>query len=168
MLPWLVTMALVMAIAAVLGVAGVTDSPGGQLVAVAIAVPVVIAGIVVTGVRSRRTPVAALVLEIDAQSLRLVDARTSALCASTPLGAVRIECGTKRYRGRGFTWDAVVLALLVPGRARPLTIGIPDMRYTWRGDTRDLGAADYVVGGADWLALVDRLGVRPRLNVGPG
>ncbi len=57
--------------------------------------------------------------------------------------------------------------IAVPGAA-PFHVGIPDYRFSWSGDVKRIAAAPYVVGGADWLALVERLGLRPALKIGPG
>jgi hypothetical protein len=168
-LPWFAAMAFTVVVAGVFGALGVTDSLAGQFVAIALSLAAMIAGIVFTFVRSRRTPQAARILEIDSQMLRLLDAGTSAPVLASPLHLTRVAVGTKRYRGRGVVWDAAVIVITVPGSRRALTVGVPDMRFTWTGnDVRGVGAAEYVVGGADWLALVDRLGLRPRLVIGQG
>ncbi|MEI8255473.1 MAG: hypothetical protein WCJ30_07335 [Deltaproteobacteria bacterium] len=60
-----------------------------------------------------------------------------------------------------------MLVVQIPG-IPVLTPGIPDYRFSWLGEAREHSSADYVVGGADWFTLVERLGVRHLLKVGAG
>jgi hypothetical protein len=113
------------------------------------------------------SPVApAVVLELDAHSLRVVDVVTGALVAAAPMARVQ---GTpaKHEQAGGQRATMPMLVLVVPG-AKAITVGIAEFHFSWLGEAPDYGAADYVVGGADWLTLVDRLGLRHLLKVGEG
>jgi len=68
-------------------------------------------------------------------------------------------------RSRSIQADVASLLLVVPG-GPTTTLGTLSRRFTWKGPTRDLLAPDYLVSDEGWLALVDRLGLSSRLNVG--
>jgi hypothetical protein len=166
MLPWLLTMAAVGLLSAVFAALDVFDTPAGQTTAGVLCAVLVVAGLVVTAVRGSRTPQPSVALDLGPHDARVVDLATGRTLAAAPLGHVTATPARHVYGGR-MRYAMPVLVVTVPG-APPLTIGIPDLRYSWAGEPRDHGAASYVVGGADWLALVERLGARPFLNVGPG
>ena len=165
-LPWF----LAMGVASVLGVvAGALDAPSSPGVIAALMVViglVLVAGLVGTVVRSMRRPTPALVVQLEAEGLRLLDAKTGASVTAARYVHVQGLPAQHTYSGRS-SYTMPMLVLLVPG-TKPLTLGIPDFRYSWLGDVRKEGAAEYVVGGADWLTLVERFGVRHLLKVGAG
>lgn len=165
-LPWMITIAACGGVGALLAALGVYDSPAGQAVGTGVVIALAVAGLAVTVVRSMRTPTPALVVEMDARELRVLDLKTGRLLAACPVAGAAASPARHVYRGRT-SYTMPVLVLTVPG-SKPLTVGIPDYRFSWRGKVNDLGSPAYVVGGADWLALVERLGVRQELVVGPG
>jgi hypothetical protein len=116
------------------------------------------------GLFGQRLAVQPLVLELEPQGVRILDAMTGAVLAACPRGSVRATPVKHTYRGRGgYTMPMLVLQL---PQGQPITLGIPDFRFSWAGDAAEVGAGPYIVGGADWLPLVEWVGLAPRLVVG--
>ncbi len=110
------------------------------------------------------TPTVELFLDLYPEGLRIVHARTGALVAEAPLGQVRAFPARHTYSGRpSFTMP--LLMLVFPGPVA-FTVGIPDYRFAWLGEAHEQAPAPHVVGGPDWLALVERMGLTARLTVG--
>jgi hypothetical protein len=166
-LPWFAAMGIIMLVAGLFAALGLFETMAGQMACCGIAFAVLLGGIVLTFVRGSRTPRPALALEIDAYGVRVVDLARSALVAQAPLAHVRVEPSQHTYSGRG-TYTMPVLFVMVPGFPTALVIGVPDLRFSWQGKVPRSSPADYVVGSPDWLTLVERFGVRPRLAIGPG
>ena len=167
MLPWILTMVVVGLVSGVSGALGLLDSGAGQIAMTIIVVVLIVIGIVVTAVRSMRTPQPVLEIEMDAHDLRVIDRASRRVLAAAPVLRVTTERCRHTYTGRS-SFTMVVLLVQVPGMPRAISIGIPDLRFSWAGPSHDYGAAAYVVGGPDWFTLVDRLGARPYLKIGPG
>ncbi|WP_459971636.1 hypothetical protein [Mycobacterium sp. MUNTM1] len=109
-----------------------------------------------------------LFIDIDDHTIRVIDAASNELTASAPLARVTTAPSTYRLGGEDVagqhfsTMPAVTLR--IPG-AQPLTVGCHDFeglkqRFAWGRQvpvTNDPPA--YVVSGADWLTLTEKLGV---------
>lgn len=118
------------------------------------------------GLFGEKLGVPPLVVELERDGLRVFDARSGAPVTAAHYAHVQATAAQHTYSGKSsFTMPILVIA--VPGAA-PFHVGIPDLRFSWSGDVKRVAAAPYVVGGADWLALVERLGLRPALKIGPG
>ena len=163
-LPWLGTIVLIGAVAGVVGALNLYETSAGRIVIAVLTGATMLAGIVLTAVRAVRTPQAALALDIDARDLRVSNLQTNAVVTTVPLGSVRATPAIHVYGGR-MTFTMCVLVLDVPG-IHSLTIGIPDLRFSWCVPVDKRGAPAYVVGGADWLTLVERFGAKQALNTG--
>ena len=167
MLPWILTMVVIGVVSGVSGALGLFDSAVGQLAITTLAVVLIVVGIVATMIRSMRRPQPVLEIELDAHDLRVIDLASRRVVAAAPLSHVMCERCRHTYTGRS-SFTMVVLLVQVPGMPHAITIGIPDLRFSWAGPSHDKGAAAYVVGGPDWFTLVDRLGARPYLQVARG
>ena len=165
-LPWFVAMGVASVLGVVAGALDAPSSPVAMTVLMVVIALVLGASLVGTVVRSMRRPTPALVVQLEAEGLRVLDAKTGASVTAARYVHVQGLPAQHTYSGRT-SYTMPMLVLLVPG-AKVITLGIPDFRYSWLGDVRKEGAAEYVVGGADWLTLVERFGVRPRLKVGEG
>ncbi|WP_142282318.1 hypothetical protein [Mycobacterium sp. IEC1808] len=132
-----------------------------------------------------------LAIDVDADSIRVVDPNTNALHASVQVAQVTATPETYqfRYGGLGFgSPDQIVgrmfergmasslsttpvLVLGVPG-APPLTIGCRDtiggldMRFSWPRDVRQRvnEPPEFSVSGGDFLLLVEKFGLAPYLQ----
>lgn len=136
------------------------------MLAMAMICGVLMAGFVLMMLAIKRGTMAApsLLVEIDADSIRLVDLVTAAPIASGPLQRAGIECATTCYRGRSLNVDVAALVLVVPG-GPTTTLGTLTRRFTWGGPTRAVLSPDFLVSDGGWLALIDRLGLSSRLKV---
>jgi hypothetical protein len=159
MVPWFGAIALVMVITGVLATSGLFETLGGQFIGIALILPIIAGGLVLTTRRSLgRQPV--FVIEIDPRELRVRDLATSAITFTAPLGALTCLRGVRRYNmGRGGTFEHAVLAITRPGQ-EPLTIGVADARFGWIDSGATIAAPRYVVGPPDWHVLTAALGVR--------
>jgi len=111
----------------------------------------------------RGTPRPSLAIDVGPDVISVVDARTNAPISRTPLQQVRAIPAIHTYSGR-VTYTMPVLVVQAPG-VKPLSIGIPDFRFSWRGKVPTQPPPRYVVSGADWRTLVDALGLSPILEV---
>jgi hypothetical protein len=110
--------------------------------------------------------VPALAVDLEPGGVRVFDAATGAALAAAPRGRVKATPAKHTYPGRG-GYTMPMLVLEVP-ELEAVTVGIPDLRFSWPHDAREVPAATRIVGGADWLTLVDWLGLTPRLVVAKG
>jgi hypothetical protein len=125
-----------------------------------------------------------LAIDVSADAIRLIDSNTNALIASASPAEVSATPATYQipyrhwYRSPNnlmtdlemkYLSTAPELILHLPG-TQPLTVACLDTqgalgvtrRFSWRGDTPTANEpADYAVSGADWLMLVDKLGLAP-------
>lgn len=127
-----------------------------------------------------------LAVDVGPDEIRVVDPHSHALVASAPIAQVTATPETYRYRygavlfgspdqlaSRIFGQSTAaalsttpVLVVGVPGM-QPLSIGCRDTvggldrRFSWPGDVRQRvnEPPDFAVSGADWLTLVEKLGL---------
>jgi hypothetical protein len=159
MVPWLLTMGVVALLAVPFSLLGLDESPEGRVAMTVVLVAVVLGAMTLTVKRAVRRPTPTFVVQLEAQGLRVLDARTGAEVTAAHYAHVRCTQARHTYTGRS-SYTMPALVLLVPG-TKAMTVGIPDFRFSWPGDVRDCGSPDYVVGGADWRTLVDRLRPAP-------
>jgi hypothetical protein len=114
---------------------------------------------VLLGIRKMRATVPAhRDVEIDAGSLRVLDAASGALLGETPLSAVSVQ--RARYGTETGTYPLLAI------RARGLDgawILLFDDRVAWKDGVAPVSTPHYVLGREEWLALVDALGARGQL-----
>ncbi|MFZ1163714.1 hypothetical protein, partial [Mycobacterium sp.] len=110
------------------------------------------------------TPQPTMAIEVDDNEVRIIDVLTNAGLAAAPVTEVTVVPAAHIYRGRP-TYTMPLLVVQFPGRPA-MSIGIPDLRFSWRGTVPSHAPAHYVVGGADWLALVERFDLNSSLNSG--
>jgi hypothetical protein len=108
-----------------------------------------------------------MALEIQGTTLQVIDLASQRPLASAPVNAVGVQLATHVSTGR-VSLRFPVLALTVPGLEQPLTITIPDFRYSWRDDGPRSKQARYVCGGPDWLLLIRTFALEPSLQIGNG
>lgn len=167
MAPWLATMVLEGVVAGTMGALGLLDDPVGQGFAFALSVGIVVAGLGLTIYRSARRPAPVVYLEAYPNELRVVDAATGDVLSRGARGAFGVSYGVHTSSGRGGEFRTPVISLAFAG-AKPLTVNVPDQRFTWSdGAPRVFWAARYSMGSVDWLTLVELLGLRPHLAVTP-
>jgi hypothetical protein len=117
-----------------------------------------------------------LVLDVDNDAMRVIEPNSDTLIASASLADVTATPATLQpdsvTSGDGSTYNYPAtpgLAVCVPG-VQPLTIGCLDLvgsrfRFSWRGAVPSPNdRAAYVVSGADWLTLVEKLGLASQLE----
>jgi hypothetical protein len=107
--------------------------------------------------RAMRRPRPTRVLEIGARDVRLLDAKTSAVLRAAPIGNVVVQHGV------GLDWGQPLVEVLIPGAER-LVIGTRGWTYGWTDPGVVRLPASFLLGGGEWFALVERLGLRPRLR----
>jgi hypothetical protein len=138
-------------------------------------------------VKSSRQP--RLAIDIGADVIRVLDARTNALVTSAAPAQVTATPETYTYELWGHTGgglpipenpdESPVLVAQFPGMPAlsitcldkadlaPVSYGVNpmDSRFSWAGNVRRRmnEPADYWVGGADWLTLVEKFGLAPYL-----
>jgi hypothetical protein len=158
-------MVLVLSSSAVLEAAGLSRYVWGQYVEAAVAIPLVIAGMVLTVVRSqRRRP--ELELHVVDQVLSLREPGSGRVLVTAPIAEVGATRCMHRFRARGMIFDHPGVELRISGRQN-LTLGIYDARYGWRDTTAWLPLPRYIVSAEDWSSLVGRLGLSEWIR-GPG
>jgi hypothetical protein len=126
-------------------------------------------------------------IDMEPHAIRVVDPNTNALIASASPTEVTATPATYRFPyshwfpslnnvvtdlENKYLSTAPVLILRVPG-AQPLTVACLDVegalgiarRFSWRDDVPvEDEPAEYAVSGADWPALVEKLGLAPYLE----
>jgi hypothetical protein len=131
-----------------------------------------------------------LAIDMGADAIRVLDANTNALVTSAAPAQVTATPETYTYQLWGHTGDGLplpetpdespVLVAQFPGMGplsitcldkadlAPLSYGVTPMdpRFSWPGNVRQRvnEPADYMVGGADWLTLVEKFGLAPYLE----
>jgi hypothetical protein len=126
-----------------------------------------------------------LAIDMRADAIRVIDANTNALVASAAAAQVTATPETYLFQvggGGGFAFShtadvSPVLVVRIPGM-QPLTItcldksdramsrGAMTPRFSWAGDVgrRSNDPADFMVGGGDWLTLVEKFGLATYLE----
>jgi hypothetical protein len=120
-----------------------------------------------------------LFVDLDSDTIRVLDATTNALIGSAPIPQVTSSPATYKLGGahmfpsaENLASDAMgqyfstsaALSLCVPGM-QPLTIGCRNFtgmtrRFSWRGDVRIVNdPPQYETAAADWLTLVEKVGL---------
>ena len=121
-----------------------------------------------------------LAIDVSDDAIAVIDLKTNALIASAPpaqITAKPAECTRSMPRVGKMT--APVLVVGIPD-SPPLTIECPDFagpplvtwkgrtkftyRFAWRDEVPDEQGPAYVIGDADWLTLVEKFGLAPRLE----
>ena len=123
-------------------------------------------------------------MDVGKDALRVIDLNRNALIASAWLTQVTATPAENRtYAYRAGMWTTPVLVVGVAD-LQPLTIGCPDSpdpawprvsysaggvrrnvsRFSWRGQVYQASQPDYLVSGADWLMLVEKLGLASYLE----
>jgi hypothetical protein len=129
-------------------------------------------------------PQPGLAMDVGKDAIWVIDLNRNALIASAGLAQVTATAAENRtYVYRAGTWTTPVLVVRVAG-LQPLTIGCPDSpdpawprvsysavgvkrnvsRFSWRGQVYQESQPDYLVSGADWLTLVEKLGLASYLE----
>ncbi|MGV0811916.1 hypothetical protein ABQF34_08115 [Mycolicibacterium boenickei] len=120
-----------------------------------------------------------LAIDVGAEAIRVMDPNSGALVASVTLA--QVTATPLMYRPSTWHWSATgvlsdvlsnylnkmpYIVVSIPG-VQPLTIGTRDsvsgldFRFSWPDDVPiSRERADYVASGADWLTLVEALGLR--------
>jgi streptogramin lyase len=129
---------------------------------------------------NRNPPQPRLAIDVGNDQISVVDLNSNALIGSAPLAHVRATPGESTLSlPRVGQQTTPVLVVAVPN-AQPLTIGCPNTydapqtswsgrtkfnhRFTWRGDVRAEPEPEFVVTDADWLTLVETLGLAAYLD----
>ena len=125
---------------------------------------------------------ASLAIDVGDDEISVIDLKSNALIASAPIAQVTATpaASTRSMPYMG-TMSTPVLVVGV-GHSQPLTIGCPDFagpaqatwkgstklsyRFSWRGEVPAEQEPAYVVSDADWLTLVEKFGLAPRLEDG--
>jgi hypothetical protein len=156
--PWLATIAIAAALApAREALNGVLGEPGDGFAILMGAV--LVAGLVTTVVLSlRRSLGPQAFLDVDARRL-LVSNRAGRVLLEAPLHLVVARPFRRTYRGR-MSFVMPVIALSAPGFAE-VTLGVNELIAGWPERVPSCGSPRFVIGGADWAALLARLGQRP-------
>jgi hypothetical protein len=160
MLPWIGTIALVVVMGVAFSAIGLYEWQYGQYLGLSLTVIVIIGGLVLTIVRSRRRGTG-LELELDDGALYVLDTRRGGVVASAPYGALGRARGVWNLRVRGFVGDYPAVVLTVPGYGE-VSVCVQDPRFLWYGGAPPVAAPRFLVGAPDWTALVERLGLAPR------
>lgn len=121
-----------------------------------------------------------LAIDVGEEAISVIDVKGNAGVASAPLAGVTATAAQSSRSTRYLATRAMpVLVLCVPN-AQPLTIGCPDSagppqatwsgktkltyRFSWRGEAPNEDEPAYVVSDADWLTLVEKLGLAANLE----
>ncbi len=126
-----------------------------------------------------------LFIDVDEESIRLIDANDNTQIAAAPLSGLNASPATYELGGRhripslrNLATDAVAqyysrsaaMSVCVPG-VPPLTVGCRGFtgmftrRFSWSRDVPVVNAPpEYEVSIADWLVLVEKLGLAPLLE----
>jgi hypothetical protein len=164
--PWMATIATCVLVSWAFDALGFYDTPWGQSVAFGTTLAVVVGGLVLTVVLSRRKPRAAIAMESSGDELRLVEVPSGRVLAAAPLSQVRVSRGHHGAGGRGtLYWPTITVA--IPG-ADAVTFSVPDARFGWTDATPSTGAGSYLVGTPEWITANERLGTRGMMKSGPG
>jgi hypothetical protein len=129
-------------------------------------------------------PQPGLAMDVGKDAICVIDLNRNALIVSAWLAQVTATPAENRtYVYRAGTWTTPVLVVRVAG-LQPLTIGCPESpdpawprvsysavgvkrnvsRFSWRGQVYQESQPDYLVSGADWLTLVEKLGLASYLE----
>jgi hypothetical protein len=152
--PWIAAMVGAAALGAVRGALDDVFGPPGIAFVIALGA-ILAAGLGATVVVSlRRTGGPQAWLELDQRGVRVSDRAGRVLLEAPPnlLVARPLTC---TYRGRG-SFVMPVVALAAPGFAE-VTIGVREFAVGWPGPVPSTGSPRFVIGGADWAALLERL-----------
>jgi DNA-binding beta-propeller fold protein YncE len=127
-------------------------------------------------------PQPGLAIDVGDDVISVIDLKTNAPIASAPIAQVTATpAASTRSIPRMGTMTTPVLVVAVPD-SQPLTIGCPDYagpptatwsgstklayRFSWRGEVPAEQEPAYVVSDPDWLTLVEKFGLAPRLEDG--
>jgi NHL repeat len=125
-------------------------------------------------------PQPSVAIDVGEDAISVLDLKSNALLASAPLAQVTATpAASTRSMPRMGTLTTPVLVVGVPN-AQPLTIGCPDLagppqatwsgstklnyRFSWRGLVPSEQEPEFVVSDADWLTLVEKLGLTTHLE----
>jgi hypothetical protein len=164
MLPWIVSTVLICVLSATFAALDLLNRYENQIAFAVLVVGLILGSIVVIAVRAARVPQPALAIETDEREVRLLDPRSNERIATAPRLQVTATPANHTYGGRS-TYMLPLLVVVIPG-SKPISLGIHDFRFSWCGKVPHQSAPTYVVGGADWLSLVDSFGLRQFLKVG--
>jgi hypothetical protein len=155
MLPWIGTIVACAVLAAIFDATGLDATPLGRTLQGPAFGAVVVTGLVLTIVRAaRRKP--GQEIEIDDREARLRDP-SGRVIAAAPRPSFGVTAGVYRYQGKASFEQAVLTLRFSAGHE--VAIGVFDMRFhRWEGAPVKRAPA-WIVGGPDWDALVERLGV---------
>lgn len=154
-LPWFGAIVLVMVVSTLLSTTGLFDTLEGQYIGLAVVLPIVAAGLVLTVRRSLQRD-AVCELELDSYELGVRDLKTGAIVFSAPRFSLTCCAGLRRYNYRGGSFEHAVLSIEAPGQKR-LSIGA-DARFAGVKSSARLRAPRYVVDAVDWSTLARALG----------
>jgi DNA-binding beta-propeller fold protein YncE len=125
-------------------------------------------------------PQASIAIDVGEDTISVTDLKSNTQIASAPIAQVTATpAQSTRSMLRVGTMTAPVLVVGVPN-SQPLTIGCPDLsgppqvswkgstkltyRFSWRGEVPAENEPAFVVSDPDWLTLVEKLGLAPRLE----
>jgi hypothetical protein len=155
MLPWFGTMGACLVLAVIFDATGLDRTTWGRTLQGPLVGAVVVAGLVLTIVRSmRRKP--GREIEIDDREARLRDG-SGRVIAAVPRQALVVTRGVHTYSGKG-SFDQIVLTLRFSPE-HEVALGLFDTRPRWSDAVPVKRAPPWIVGVPDWQALVDRLGM---------
>jgi streptogramin lyase len=131
-------------------------------------------------------PQPSLAIDVGDDAISVIDLTSNARIASaSPAQVTATPAASTRSVPRMGVLTTAVLIVRV-ANAQPLTIGCPDWagpaqatwsgstkltyRFAWRGNVPPEQEPEFVVSGADWLALVEKFGLASQLEdrAGPG
>jgi sugar lactone lactonase YvrE len=125
-------------------------------------------------------PQPSLAIDVGDDAISVIDLKSDARIAAAPLARVTATpAANTRSVPRVGVLTTAVLVVRVPD-SEPLTIGCPDFagpptatwsggtkltyRFAWRGEVPSEDEPEFVVSDADWLTLVEKFGLAPRLE----
>ncbi|OBG38851.1 hypothetical protein [Mycobacterium sp. E3198] len=125
-------------------------------------------------------PQPSLAIDVSDDAISVIDVKSHARIASAPPDQVTATPAAST-RSMPYVGKVTAPVLLVRvADSQPLTIGCPDLsgppqaswsgrtkltyRFSWRGDVRPEEEPAFVVSDVDWLTLVEKFGLAPRLE----
>jgi hypothetical protein len=126
-----------------------------------------LAGMAMAFRRPKLDPQPGLALDVDDDAVRVVDPNTNTLISTARLAQVTATPAEHHMHKAG---RLLVLVVDIPGlqerigASRPLTITCRDGRFSWGCRVPEEDEPSFVVSAADWLMLVEKLGLGPYLG----
>jgi hypothetical protein len=162
MAPWLLAMVAVLALSIVAGPSALVAGRTGQLALTIATAAIVVIGIAVMVLRSRRVRAPELELRVEPDALVLARPGGEPI-SRTPWGAVTTERRRFTQTSRAGSYTMPLLVLTLEGH-EPLRLGAWDTRLAWPdGPAKARRGPKWIAGAAIWPRLVDELRRHHRL-----